>query len=175
MLSDPTGGIPSRRRSPLTFVSKYLQPADFAFSRLPSEPHRSSAGGVGWPPGSLTEAEGHLRCVRSSPNSRHHSARLPRPFSANSGLERTCADAPMDVSSPTEPQERVAIPHLDPCIAPARLSDRSESSLKILWHRKPVHLNDRAPRLPPAYGSAIEVSAKWPSYAPSRLTLSSPL
>src|SRR3990170_1516917 len=40
-----------------------------------------------------------------------------------------------------------------------------------LWRRKLVHLNDRAPRLPPAYDSAIEVSAKWPSYAPSRLTL----
>jgi hypothetical protein len=42
--------------------------------------------------------------------------------------------------------------------------------LKILWRRKPVHWNDRAPRWPPAYDSAIEVSARWPLYAPSRLT-----
>jgi hypothetical protein len=42
------------------------------------------------------------------------------------------ADAPLDVSSPTEPHERVPIPHLDRRMAPARLSDRGESALKIL-------------------------------------------
>jgi hypothetical protein len=35
--------------------------------------------------GSLAEVEAHLRCVRSSPNSRHHLARSVRPFSANNG------------------------------------------------------------------------------------------
>ena len=35
--------------------------------------------------GSLAEVEARLRCVRSSPSSRHHSARSARPYYASSG------------------------------------------------------------------------------------------